>query len=96
MLLLVYRPLDFEVTSLLCVWLQSDGSGYSHKVDIFALGLILFELFHEPFVTQSERVTTLLRVRKQQLPGYFSSSLPDQASNMFLSYLASQSMLLFL
>lgn len=31
------------------------GNNYSHKVDIFSLGLILFELLY-PFGTQMERV----------------------------------------
>lgn len=35
--------------------LQIHGSSYSHKVDIFSLGLILFELLY-PFGTQMERV----------------------------------------
>lgn len=34
---------------------QIHGSNYSHKVDIFSLGLILFELLY-PFGTQMERV----------------------------------------
>lgn len=34
---------------------QICGNTYSHKVDIFSLGLILFELLY-PFSTQMERV----------------------------------------
>ena len=32
-----------------------EGKAYSHKVDIFSLGLIFFELFC-PFGTQMERI----------------------------------------
>lgn len=35
--------------------LQLSGNSYSHKVDIYSLGLILFELLY-PFRTQMERV----------------------------------------
>lgn len=41
--------------------LQLSGNSYSHKVDIYSLGLILFELLY-PFRTQMERV----RVSQQQ------------------------------
>ena len=36
---------------------------YDHKVDIYSLGLILFELL-VPFSTQMERVRTLAELRK--------------------------------
>ena len=36
---------------------------YDHKVDIYSLGLILFELL-VPFDTQMERVRTLADIRK--------------------------------
>lgn len=42
---------------------QIHGNNYSHKVDIFSLGLILFELLY-PFSTQMERV----RVSASQAP----------------------------
>ncbi|ERE66384.1 eukaryotic translation initiation factor 2-alpha kinase 3-like protein [Cricetulus griseus] len=38
---------------------QIHGNNYSHKVDIFSLGLILFELLY-PFSTQMERVRHLM------------------------------------
>lgn len=43
-----------------CFSRQLSGNSYSHKVDIYSLGLILFELLY-PFRTQMERV----RVRQQ-------------------------------
>lgn len=43
---------------------------YNHKVDIYSLGLILFELL-VPFATQMERVTTLSKLRKLQFPPHF-------------------------
>lgn len=50
---------DNPVSSLIALTLilpsQICGNTYSHKVDIFSLGLILFELLY-PFSTQMERV----------------------------------------
>ncbi|CAL8274045.1 unnamed protein product [Merluccius merluccius] len=50
---------------------QLSGNSYSHKVDIYSLGLILFELLW-PFRTQMERVRTLREVRALQFPDTFS------------------------
>nr|XP_006629631.1 PREDICTED: eukaryotic translation initiation factor 2-alpha kinase 3 isoform X1 [Lepisosteus oculatus] len=50
---------------------QVSGNFYSHKVDIYSLGLILFELLY-PFSTQMERVRTLTEVRNLQFPQAFS------------------------
>ncbi|XP_048366252.1 eukaryotic translation initiation factor 2-alpha kinase 3 isoform X2 [Sphaerodactylus townsendi] len=49
---------------------QVYGKIYSHKVDIFSLGLILFELLY-PFTTQMERVRTLSEVRSLTFPPLF-------------------------
>ncbi|XP_005156642.3 eukaryotic translation initiation factor 2-alpha kinase 3 [Danio rerio] len=49
---------------------QLSGNSYSHKVDIYSLGLILFELLC-PFRTQMERVRTLTEVRALQFPAAF-------------------------
>ncbi|XP_067884870.1 eukaryotic translation initiation factor 2-alpha kinase 3 isoform X2 [Heterodontus francisci] len=49
---------------------QISGNTYSHKVDIFSLGLILFELLY-PFSTQMERVQTLTGVRDLKFPSLF-------------------------
>ena len=34
---------------------QMEGKSYSHKVDVYSLGIIFFELFY-PFGTQMERI----------------------------------------
>ncbi|XP_072898251.1 eukaryotic translation initiation factor 2-alpha kinase 3 [Hemitrygon akajei] len=49
---------------------QISGNTYSHKVDIFSLGLILFELLY-PFSTQMERIQTLTEVRDLKFPPLF-------------------------
>uniref|UniRef100_A0A4W3JDH4 non-specific serine/threonine protein kinase n=1 Tax=Callorhinchus milii TaxID=7868 RepID=A0A4W3JDH4_CALMI len=56
---------------------QISGNAYSHKVDIFSLGLILFELLN-PFSTQMERVQTLMEVREQKFPiSFFDQYLQE-------------------
>ncbi|XP_006786007.1 eukaryotic translation initiation factor 2-alpha kinase 3 isoform X1 [Neolamprologus brichardi] len=52
---------------------QLSGNSYSHKVDIYSLGLILFELLY-PFRTQMERVRTLTEVRVLRFPEVFSKN----------------------
>ncbi|XP_076830565.1 LOW QUALITY PROTEIN: eukaryotic translation initiation factor 2-alpha kinase 3 [Brachyhypopomus gauderio] len=57
---------------------QLSGNLYSHKVDIYSLGLILFELLY-PFRTQMERVRTLTEVRSLQFPASFYKSNVQEA-----------------
>ncbi|TSW48763.1 Eukaryotic translation initiation factor 2-alpha kinase 3 [Bagarius yarrelli] len=57
---------------------QLSGNSYSHKVDIYSLGLILFELLC-PFRTQMERVRTLTEVRALQFPMSFSRKNVQEA-----------------
>ncbi|XP_006899011.1 PREDICTED: eukaryotic translation initiation factor 2-alpha kinase 3 [Elephantulus edwardii] len=56
---------------------QINGNSYSHKVDIFSLGLILFELLY-PFSTQMERVRTLSDVRNLKFPQLFTQKYPQE------------------
>ncbi|XP_074847776.1 eukaryotic translation initiation factor 2-alpha kinase 3 isoform X2 [Carettochelys insculpta] len=56
---------------------QICGNTYSHKVDIFSLGLILFELLY-PFNTQMERVQTLSEVRSLKFPPLFSQKYAQE------------------
>lgn len=56
---------------------QIQGNNYSHKVDIFSLGLILFELLY-PFSTQMERVRTLTDVRNLKFPVLFTQQYPRE------------------
>uniref|UniRef100_A0A452S6V5 PRKR-like endoplasmic reticulum kinase n=1 Tax=Ursus americanus TaxID=9643 RepID=A0A452S6V5_URSAM len=53
------------------------GNNYSHKVDIFSLGLILFELLY-PFGTQMERVRVLTDVRNLKFPPLFTQKYPRE------------------
>lgn len=50
---------------------QINGQGYNYKVDIYSLGIILFELLI-PFVTEMERVDVLRNLRKSVFPSNFS------------------------
>ncbi|XP_010957265.2 eukaryotic translation initiation factor 2-alpha kinase 3 isoform X1 [Camelus ferus] len=56
---------------------QIHGNNYSHKVDIFSLGLILFELLY-PFATQMERVRILTDVRDLKFPPLFTQKYPRE------------------
>ncbi|XP_077672138.1 eukaryotic translation initiation factor 2-alpha kinase 3 isoform X2 [Eretmochelys imbricata] len=56
---------------------QIYGNTYSHKVDIFSLGLILFELLY-PFNTQMERVRTLTEVRSLKFPPLFTQKYAQE------------------
>ncbi|XP_060918747.1 eukaryotic translation initiation factor 2-alpha kinase 3 [Labrus mixtus] len=58
---------------------QLSGNSYSHKVDIYSLGLILFELLY-PFRTQMERVMTLTEVRALRFPESFSKNNVQELS----------------
>lgn len=58
---------------------QLSGNSYSHKVDIYSLGLILFELLY-PFRTQMERVRTLTEVRALSFPEVFSKNNMQELS----------------
>jgi len=52
---------------------QLERRSYDHKVDIYSLGLILFELM-VPFSTQMERVQTLSALRNLKFPSHFIRS----------------------
>lgn len=53
---------------------QICGNTYSHKVDIFSLGLILFELLY-PFSTQMERVRVCMVLDYPQFDHLFKIAI---------------------
>ena len=53
---------------------QICGNTYSHKVDIFSLGLILFELLY-PFSTQMERVRVCMVLGYHQFHHLFKIAI---------------------
>ncbi|XP_065071715.1 eukaryotic translation initiation factor 2-alpha kinase 3-like [Rhopilema esculentum] len=57
---------------------QIKGDSYNHKVDIYALGLILFELL-VPFSTQMERIKSLFEVKQHTLPNRFEEKYSTEA-----------------
>ncbi|XP_031826001.1 eukaryotic translation initiation factor 2-alpha kinase isoform X2 [Nomia melanderi] len=56
---------------------QINGLGYNYKVDIYSLGIILFELLI-PFVTEMERVAALINLRKSVFPRNFDIDHPAE------------------
>ncbi|XP_058455299.1 eukaryotic translation initiation factor 2-alpha kinase-like [Malaya genurostris] len=56
---------------------QLKGLPYDYKVDIYSLGLILFELLVS-FGTEMERIVTLKHVRKDQFPSNFEKTYTDE------------------
>lgn len=56
---------------------QLMGRPYSYKVDIYSLGVILFELL-QPFGTDSERVHCLQKLRDHRYPPTFHHKYPQE------------------
>ncbi|CAG9112590.1 unnamed protein product [Plutella xylostella] len=56
---------------------QLRGRRYSYKVDIYSLGLVLFELL-QPFGTEAERVRSLLAIREGGWPQGFSRNFSNE------------------
>ncbi|KPJ18535.1 Eukaryotic translation initiation factor 2-alpha kinase [Papilio machaon] len=56
---------------------QVVGRPYNYKVDIYSLGLVLFELL-QPFGTEAERVHCLLRLRSGIYPDTFQHTYPAE------------------
>jgi len=49
---------------------------YNEKVDVFSLGLILFELFHPPWTTEMERTQDLSDVKHGRMPDTIKAKFP--------------------
>jgi serine/threonine protein kinase len=47
---------------------QESSNTYNHKVDVYALAIILFELLMGPFKTDSERIDLISKLKSFQLP----------------------------
>lgn len=69
--------------------LGAEGSGagrqgYGPKVDIFALGIILFECFCPPFKTRMERAIALEQLRNGRIVADCQSHVPRRAQDLIL------------
>lgn len=40
---------------------------YDHRCDLYSFGILYFEIIHQPFSTQSERVQVLRNLRKEEI-----------------------------
>ncbi|XP_076261905.1 pancreatic eIF-2alpha kinase isoform X1 [Rhynchophorus ferrugineus] len=58
---------------------QLNGEPYDYKVDIYSLGIILFELL-VPFSTAMERVIVLTNLKEQKYPEGFQQKYPAEYS----------------
>ncbi|KAH9526816.1 Eukaryotic translation initiation factor 2-alpha kinase 3 [Dermatophagoides farinae] len=56
---------------------QIKNEPYDHKVDIFSMGIILYELLM-PFHTESERIHQLQNVRQKRLPSDFDKQYSQE------------------
>ncbi|XP_043277335.1 eukaryotic translation initiation factor 2-alpha kinase isoform X2 [Venturia canescens] len=56
---------------------QMNGQIYNYKVDIYSLGIILFELLI-PFFTEMERIDALMNLRKSIFPQDFAEKHPEE------------------
>uniref|UniRef100_A0A0P6F0G7 Protein kinase domain-containing protein n=1 Tax=Daphnia magna TaxID=35525 RepID=A0A0P6F0G7_9CRUS len=54
---------------------QENSQTYNHKVDVYALAIILFELKMGPFDTNSERVNIIAQLKSFQLPHDFKCDI---------------------
>lgn len=57
---------------------QESGDQYDEKADMYSMGIVLFEMCHQPFVTGMERIKSIMGVReKQQVPDGFSRAIAE-------------------
>jgi serine/threonine protein kinase len=61
---------------------QAQGLPYSYKVDIYSLGVILFELL-VPFGTDMERSCALMDVRNNKFPVHFQQQFLQEVRFFF-------------
>ncbi|XP_076169854.1 eukaryotic translation initiation factor 2-alpha kinase isoform X2 [Ptiloglossa arizonensis] len=64
---------------------QIKGQGYNYKVDIYSLGIILFELFI-PFITEMERIAALTKLRRSVFPKDFDIDYPAEVRKQHIIY----------
>ena len=78
-LLLNYNFLVHFIKQLINFIYQAFGLPYNYKVDIYSLGIILFELL-VPFKTAMERSCTLTDLRNNKFPQDFQDQFPQEVT----------------
>ncbi|CAO3651471.1 unnamed protein product [Cunninghamella blakesleeana] len=63
--------------------LAYSGKPYNEKVDIYSLGIILFELY-QPFSTFMERADAINKLKNAMLPDGFVEKYPKEVSYLFI------------
>ena len=64
---------------------QLSLKSYNHKVDIYSLGVILFELL-VPFQTQMERIISLRSIRNLNFPPNFPETAESKLVRSMVSH----------
>lgn len=65
---------------------QLNGHSYNYKVDIYSLGIILFELLI-PFFTDMERIMELSNLKKSIFPKDFAINYPAEVRHISKEYI---------
>lgn len=69
--------ITFSIITDIFFYYQAQSLPYNYKVDIYSLGVILFELL-VPFGTDMERSCTLMDLRSNKFPAHFQQQFQEE------------------